>query len=271
MIPVFLNIAQQQVAYYKFGTGPKAVICFHGYGERGDKFSFLEKYAGAVFTFYSFDLPGHGHTKWDKQLSFTLADLEQVLRQLIQNEKLPASKFSVLGYSLGGRLSLALLEAVPGAIDRLVLLAPDGLKLNGWYWFATQTKLGNRLFRFTMKHPHWFLWFISFLNQLKLINKSVFKFVKHHIKDKEIREELYYRWTMLRKIRPDVAAIKKLIVKNEIQVSLLYGKHDRIIVTSPATRFRKNIEPFCVIKIIESGHQLLHEKHAKDICEALLS
>jgi hypothetical protein len=48
---------------------------------------------------------------------------------------------------------------MPEQIEKLVLLAPDGLKVNFWYWLATQTWLGKNSFCFTMKHPGWFFVF----------------------------------------------------------------------------------------------------------------
>jgi pimeloyl-ACP methyl ester carboxylesterase len=51
---------------------------------------------------------------------------------------------------------------------------------------------------------------------------------------------------------------------------LVYGKHDRIILSSVGEKFRKGIEGQCRVTIIPSGHQVLHEKHAEDIVAALL-
>ncbi|MGZ8551956.1 MAG: alpha/beta fold hydrolase, partial [Chitinophagaceae bacterium] len=62
------------VSYYFFGTGPRQVVCFHGYGEDATLYAFLEKYAGNQFTFYSIDLPFHGQTAWNEGLNFSHND-----------------------------------------------------------------------------------------------------------------------------------------------------------------------------------------------------
>ena len=111
------------------------------------------------------------------------------------------------------------------------MLAPDGLKMNFWYWLSTQTWAGNKFFHFTMKHPGWFLGFLKMLNKLKLVNASVFKFVNSYIGDAELRRILYARWTTLRKLKPGVKLIKSLARENGIQVRMVYGKHDRIILS----------------------------------------
>src|SRR5690606_35857699 len=133
------------------------VLCFHGYGETGKAFSFLEKAAADRYSFIALDLPYHGETEWREGLEFTTNDLLTII-QLIKKETGRADDHAILlGFSLGGRLALQLYEISPQTVNRIALLAPDGLKVNPWYWFATQTILGNRLFALTMQKPGWFL------------------------------------------------------------------------------------------------------------------
>jgi pimeloyl-ACP methyl ester carboxylesterase len=262
------------IAYYRFGSGSRVAVCFHGYGEEASMFGFLAKYAGSQYTFYSIDLPFHGNTDWKEGLIFTDQDLQQIIKKILEqnNIQLQTSnlKLSLLGFSLGGRVALSLCQAIPEKIEKLVLLAPDGLKENFWYWLATQTRLGNKFFHFTMKHPGWFFGFLKLLNKLKLVNASVFKFVNFYIGDAEVRRILYARWTTLRKLKPDVKLIKSLVRENNIKVRLLYGMHDRIILSSVGTRFKEGIEDNCTLSVIHSGHQVLHEKHIEEILPALL-
>jgi hypothetical protein len=94
--------------------------------------------------------------------------------------------------------------------------------------------------------------------------------VNYYIGDKEIRRSLYERWTGLRKIRPDISRVKSLIRENKTRVRLIYGQHDRIILSSVGEKFKKGIEDYCTSSVIPAGHQVLHEKHAPDILSALL-
>jgi hypothetical protein len=149
-------------------------------------------------------------------------------------------------------------------------LAPDGLKVNFWYWLATQTWLGNKFFALTMKKPHWFFGFLKLLNRLKLINASIFKFVNYYIGDAEVRRLLFARWTALRNIQPNLKKIKEQIIVHKTPTRLLYGKHDRIILSSVGETFKKGIEEHCTISVIHAGHQVLHEKHIEEILPALL-
>jgi len=262
------------IAFYRFGSGPIPVICFHGYGEDGAGFEFLANSADNQYTFYAIDLPFHGNTDWKEGLNFTQTDLQQIIKEILQESKhelqTTNSKFYLLGFSLGGRVALSLYQSIPQKIEKLILLAPDGLKVNFWYWLATQTWLGNRFFNLTMKKPTWFLWMVKLLNKLHLINTSIFKFVNYYNADAEVRRLLYARWTTLRKLKPRLRQIKNQIKENKTPVRLMYGEHDRIILFSVGQRFRRGIEEHCTLSIIKSGHQVLHEKHVQEILPALL-
>jgi pimeloyl-ACP methyl ester carboxylesterase len=269
-----LKYKNSSVNYVRLGTGSRTAFCFHGYGENALSFSFLERYAGAEYTFFAIDLPFHGHTKWNEGYDCSVTDIQKIIDQIMaDNGREPETgnrKLTLIGYSLGGRIALALYEKMSPWIDRLVLLAPDGLKVNFWYWLSTQTSVGNKLFSFTMKHPSWFFGFLKGLNKLRLVNASIFKFVNYYIGDKEVRTLLYARWTTLRKLKPNIDHIKKEVNGHKTKVRLVYGMHDRIILSTVGEKFRKEIEKHCTISVIRSGHQVLHEKHANELLPALL-
>jgi pimeloyl-ACP methyl ester carboxylesterase len=268
-----LTYQDSAISYYRFGNGAVPVFCFHGYGEEASSFAFLEKTLGNQYTFHAIDLPFHGQTTWKQGLSFSVDDLRRIIDLIPGWEQaLPSPggpKPILMGFSLGGRVALSLFQLQPESACKLVLLAPDGLVLNPWYWLATQTFPGNRLFRFTMKHPGWFFGLLKVLNKLGSVNPSVFKFVNFYIGNREVREVLYQRWTALRKLKPDLIRIKSLIRQQKTPVHLLYGRHDRIILPERGEKFRKGIEEFCSISILPAGHQLLQEKYVDQISEAL--
>jgi pimeloyl-ACP methyl ester carboxylesterase len=269
----YLSYNSSNISYLRFGYGPKWVVCFHGFDENSTSFAFLEKYASVDHSFIAIDLPYHGNSSWNEGSDCSPSQFSEIIDQVLERSGAVSKQrlsLTFLGFSLGGRIALSLYQLRPASIDKLVLLAPDGLKLNFWYWLATQTLAGNRLFSFTMRKPAWFFGLLKILNKTGTVNSSVFKFVRHYIGDKEIRRLLYARWTTLRRFKPSLRKIKSLIIANKTDVKLVYGKHDRIILPVRGEKFRKGIESQCTISVIQSGHQVLHEKHIEDILPALL-
>lgn len=247
-----------------FGDGNEWLFCFHGYGENANSFEVLQNTLGKKYTLAAMDLPYHGETKWNEGLLITPDDLFNIIQQIIHlNPQINVSKFSLLAFSLGGRVALHLLQTIPQKIERVVLIAPDGLHRNLWYMLGTQTLIGNKLFSYTMKHPQWFFSLMNMGGKLGLLNKSIIKFVHHYLDDAEERWSLYQRWTTMRKFKPNSSAVTNAISKYNIPVRLLFGRHDRIILRKRSVFFHnnKNVK----VTVIDAGHQLLKEKYVHHI------
>jgi pimeloyl-ACP methyl ester carboxylesterase len=258
-----LSFKNSVITYYKYGNGSKILFCLHGYGEDGTSFSFLEKYLGETYTLYAIDFPFHGATDWNEEV-LSSDGLLYIFNSISNNTN---NLFSVLAYSMGGRAALYLLQHIPEKIERVVLIAPDGLHENFWYFLSTQTKPGNKLFAYTMQKPQLFFSFLNAAGKTNIVNKSIVKFVHHFLDDANERTLLYKRWSVMHVFRPNLADIKNLCNKKDIQLHLLFGSFDRIILHKRAAIFKqsKNIH----INIIEAGHQLLKEKYASSIVPLL--
>lgn len=266
-----INYRSSQISYRYGGSGDKLLLCLHGYGESAKSFHFLENHLPAGYQFLAIDLPFHGATAWKEGLHCSADDLLAIIDGICSKHTRYTGRLTLAGFSMGGRVALSLLEKVPAQIDKVILLAPDGLTVNCWYRLASRTSIGNRLFRFTMRHPQWFMLLLKAGNAAGLINQSVYKFTRYYIHDQQVREDLYNRWTCLRHLRPHLPAIKECIRQYAIPVHLLYGKYDRIIRPNGGEKFRHGIESFCTLRIIPTGHQVLQEKNVAVILALLQS
>ena len=262
----FVEQGGSRIAYRRYGSGPHALVCFHGYGEQASAFDFLEHKIGSQYTVYAIDLPFHGQTDWKGGLDLRPDDLLHWVDACLGPGQ---PSFSLMGFSLGGRMALSLYARVPERVREMVLLAPDGLKMNFWYWLATQTRLGNRFFVLTMRQPGWFMGILHFMNRMRWINASIFKFVDYYIGNPDVRKQLYTRWKAFRHIKTSRKKLRRLIAQYHTPVKLVYGQHDRIIRPGPGEKLRKGLEQYCQLSLIASGHQVLHAKHAKDILQQL--
>jgi pimeloyl-ACP methyl ester carboxylesterase len=266
----FIAFRTSRFHYSSWGTGTRILFAFHGYGESAASFGFLEAALGRDFTIIALDMPFHGQTEWkEKELYLHPGDLAALLNEITTSLSGRDRDWWLLGYSMGGRIALQLLELESGRVARLVLLAPDGLYVNPWYWLATRTVAGNRLFRWTMKRPAWIFLLLRTGNRLRLVNPSLFKFAVHYIDDIPVRQALYTRWTTMRGFRPRLGDIADRIRERKIPVVLLYGSHDRIIPSRRGGKFLKRIAPYGRLELLDSGHQVLQAKFTEVIANAL--
>jgi pimeloyl-ACP methyl ester carboxylesterase len=270
MLSAFIRYGQSKIHYLYHGSGSNNIICLHGYGESAASFNSIVNHLPAAFSLIAIDLPFHGQTEWNENKPFTIADISAVLTQIFETHRIIQQSFVLVGYSMGGRIALSLLQHCPEKISRLILLAPDGLKVNFWYWLSTQTTMGNRLFRYILNNPKLLLKTINISGHFKLINKSVFKFISKYINDKKVCDQLFNRWTCMRTFKPGIKKVREIIRVKKISVKMLYGQHDRIIVTRRAARIRKGLESLCELYIIDAGHQVLQPRYAGIITSLII-
>lgn len=278
---IFIAFESSQIHYQVWGTGGKILFAFHGYGESASSFAFLGEALSPDQTLIAIDLPFHGQTDWKEGLAFFPQQLLTIVQSIAAGlpsssaaglpssnaAGLPGSKpsWSLTGYSMGGRVALALFEFRPAAFERLILLAPDGLKINIWYWIATRTAPGNVLFRWTMRWPGWLFLLFRASHALRLVNPSIYKFAIHYIDDRKVRKDLYTRWTVMRYFRPDRNAVAAIIQRDRVPLTLVYGRYDRIIRWESGERFRERLGDGAPdttrLILIDTGHQLLRPQH----------
>src|SRR6202012_1075149 len=91
--------------YYKFGSGDKIMLCFHGYGMHGKQFKILETTLGDQYTFIGFDLFFHKETKLkDQSLETVKKGISKkafidLITEFCGSQNI--NRFDVIGYSMG--------------------------------------------------------------------------------------------------------------------------------------------------------------------------
>lgn len=256
----FIHIRNNKVCVHTFGSGQQPLIAFHGFKEDGSHFLPLEESLGTGYTILAPDLPFHGNTEW-KDPYFNMNDLSQLITEILRHTG--SERFSLLGYSMGGRVALCAASLTIQRMDALVLLAPDGLKVNPWYYFVTQTRSGHAIFRYTTFHPGLLHLIIETGHYIHLTNESIYKFTRLHTDDLEQRVFVYKIWTCLRYLFPNIPAIKERIIRYKLPSAFFFGRFDRIITVSQSEQFKDL--PSVKIKVLEHGHQLLNKEVADEI------
>ena len=124
--------------YAVFGSGEKVVVAFHGFGrEAGD----FEQFTSALEhdeRFISINLFQHGNSQWPSERALTDSLKKNEHAKFFQAflGHLGVERFSLFAYSLGGKIAMQTCLLMPAQIDKMLLIAPDGLKVNRFYRFA---------------------------------------------------------------------------------------------------------------------------------------
>lgn len=244
--------------YKVIGNGFKPLLAFHGFGRSADDFMVFEKSFLKSYKVIAVNLFGHGKSRYPDsridQNTLSIAELKEIIQLLLQEEAI--KKFSLVGYSLGGKIALTLTEIFASRVEQLFLLAPDGIVLNNWYKLASQNILGQKLYKYITKNPNWYFKIVRFLNETKLLNDKLYKFVVNHMDTYEKRKMVYDVWMIFRNIYPNLDEVIQRINEEQIFVAVLIGKHDKIITPKIAHKLVNKLNENYVYRLVNTGHNL---------------
>ena len=249
------------------GQGPNILLAFHGAGQTGVScFQPFAEYLGEYYTIYAFDLFFHGQSGGlNDGNDFSDDDiLTKVLWQNFLQDFLHIhhiTRFDVAGFSLGGRYALATAEAFPEKIDRLILMAPDGVVEHPLYALATRFAPARWVFRQLVRNPQPLFAVAELARRLRLIPKNLVYFVRYMLDTPEERIRLYRTWVSLRYLSFSIESLYKNLETRHVDVWLFAGKYDTVFPPARLGVLSKRMPPERFV-ILESSHTRLVEKTA---------
>lgn len=250
---------KHQVHYHIFGHGPNVMLAFHGFGQEGDD---LKPLAASFqeYTIYSFDLFYHGKSYWEAMEEALTKDFwSAFLEEFLRTKKI--DHFSICGFSMGGKFVLATLEAHPEKIEKIILLAPDGIKTSMWYNLATYPLVFKNYFRSMIVKPHRFFNLLNFIKKVGLVERGILKFAASQMHTTRKRRRVYYSWMVFKELTFNMERIAALINDHEIELEMYLGKYDKIITPEAMNKLLRHVQDY-QLEIIDSGHNQLVEKTA---------
>ena len=261
-----------KLEYKHYGNGSKVIFAFHGFGRHAIDFKVFQPQLENNYTIYAFNLFHHGKSQYPKdrvdkntlRKEEWLAIIEKALNQL------QIDKITLMGYSLGGKLCLQLVELMPQRIEHILLYAPDGIKKNFWYYFASNTALGQKGYRFMLKNPQLFFKTVSFLKKTRVINEKIRKFAINNMDSAKKRELVYTVWLTFKETNPNIKKVASNIQEYNIAVDQFFGRYDRVIPLKLGIYFARLIDQRESLHVLEKGHSLLTADVAEKTASVLL-
>ncbi|AUD02260.1 alpha/beta fold hydrolase [Spirosoma pollinicola] len=250
------TFSDSRITYQTYGNGPAILLAFHGFGQSKHVFKPLERLLYKQYTIYAIDLFFHGNSHYLGNKLLTKSIWCELIGHFLQAHSI--ERFSLMGFSLGGRFALTTTECFANRLDQLILIASDGVTRNGWYQLATSTGLGRRLFRYVMRHLSMLTTFGHLLTRLGLLNRTIMRFAEISLGTPAQRALVYRSWTQFRLIRPNLAVIAQSLNDHAVPVRFFMGAYDRIIpgiYILPLTKRLQHHE----LTVFKTGHNHLIE------------
>lgn len=255
--------------YRKVGMGPRVLLAFHGYGQSSAYYLAMEAALGQDYTIYAFDLFFHGQSHLHKH---NMPLTKEFLAQFIQHflEKEGVEQFSLMGFSMGGKFALTLVERLPQYIQELFLIAPDGIKTSFWYNIATYPGWLQQLFKRTVLKPEPFFKLLQVLHKYNLVHRSLLRFAHFQMDSTAKRLRVYRSWVGFRDLNFDIREIVALLNRHHVPVTMFLGEYDEIISPRRVAVFVDALEKGELV-MLKTGHSnliqdvadLLHERRGR--------
>lgn len=257
-----------QLEYRIVGNGNETILAFHGFGQDIDDFHPFYDLIKAHQRLVSIRLFQHGKSQFPDHRIPHQPLQKQEFGLLIEAfiEHLEVNEIFLLGYSLGGKVCLNLLESIPQKINGVLLLAPDGFQNNKIYAFTSKTALGRSIYRYILDKPKPLFGLSKALNSVGILDDKLLHFVLFHMRDYEQRKLVYDTWLIYRDFEIDKRRLQSVLADSAISFQVLFGKFDKIIRPEVAEEFFQD-DLAKSMHIIQSGHLILNPTTKKFIQE----
>lgn len=239
------------------------VVAFHGFARPLEDLRAAHQAWPHPHTMVSIHLPHHGGSgplpgSGPDDRPLEPEAMNRVIDAIISREIPNAGNRTLLGYSIGGRIALALLVDHPSAWHHIVLLAPDGLKQSPFYAITVHTRLGRWAWFWMDQHEQWVWKWSDALFNWGVISKHLHGFIYFHSSSHAMRMMVWKGWRSHRACWPSHRMIKRAL-EQVPKATFIFGEYDKIIPARNAKRLHRMTlnQPNVSYESVRSGHNLL--------------
>ncbi len=243
------------ICFHSEGEGQDAWFTFHGAGQTKKDYFSLEKTFHNKSRVFHVDLPYHGESFYSGKVP-SIKEWNETFGALLETYQI--EKISLSGFSLGCRMVYPLINAFPDRIQKVVLIAPDGLTKNFWYQIATHS-VGKHLFKYFIFKPGFILTTAILLKKLSIISNSFFRFVQSQVKSRKQRWRIYRTWIFFRQLSLPPEILVRKFNQFQIPLTIVLGAEDEIVNKKKLQKFISAIHHCDVVEINTTHHQLLNK------------
>ncbi|MBC6988153.1 alpha/beta fold hydrolase [Hymenobacter sp. BT491] len=249
---MFVEAGRTRLHYQRYGTGPRAVLAFHGYGQGEGHWRGMAAILGSDVTLYAFDLFYHGQSQLAKtDAPLTKKRLSELLGQFLKENDVQS--FGLLAFSMGAKYALTAAEYFPERVEQIWLIAPDGIRTQFWYSLATYPPWMRGVLGRAVLRPQRLLRFLDVLQERRLVNTNLVRFAQWQLDSREKRLRVYRSWVGFRKLVFDLKHLAAILNRRPTPVTFFLGKHDRVIPHAGLQEFIRSLTNAHTV-LLDAGH-----------------
>ncbi|MEX0810582.1 MAG: alpha/beta hydrolase [Chitinophagales bacterium] len=242
--------------YYKFGYGSKGLLAFHGYGQTGKMFEPLLPALESTYTIYAFDFIAHGKTEWNSKSACTDADWAKMVDDFAKEQGLES--ISLMGFSMGGKMVLHGLTKIQTPIERIFLIAMDGVKLNKINHPALNKPRIKKIVRAMLYNAKPLLKILPLFKKIGLLNTQQIEFMHYYLASERRRKRSFMTWKSMLYFWQPLDEVIEFIENHKIKTHILFGRRDKILSPKLAKQLNKLI-PGSTLNWADGGHFIVDE------------
>lgn len=246
------SLLKTTLHYQTYGSGPRIVLAFHGYGQSESHWRGLAAVLGNTVTIYAFDLFYHGKSRLAKaDAPLIKKRLGELLEQFLTENNI--GSFSLLAFSMGAKFALTAVESFPGRVEKVWLIAPDGLQRQFWYSLATYPPWMRGVLGRAVLRPQRLLRFLDALGQRRVVDTNLVRFAQWQLDSREKRLRVYRSWVGFRLLVFKLKDLAHTLNTHRVAVTFFLGKYDRVIPHAGLQRFINSLHQAQTV-LLETGH-----------------
>ncbi|HEY0244767.1 MAG TPA: alpha/beta hydrolase [Mucilaginibacter sp.] len=269
----YFENALVKLHYYKFGTGAKKMLCFHGFGMHGRQFKALESALGAKYTFYGFDLFFHNDTKLKDQSLQNIKkglgkeELTNLIIEFCVHEHI--DRFSIIAYSMGSHYATTVVEDLAPRIDEYIVAAPSSINPGKLIKYFSKNKTGNKILEKLVLSENILIRMLHLFKRLRFIDDIGLNILLKEINTPELRFNLYACFTYLRFLQTNEPKLINALNANPVKCIFIFGKRDKMYPPNIGTAFFKKLNHTEVV-VLDENHEMINQNFVSALSGLLL-
>ena len=244
-----MNINDGKIVYLENNNNnnKETLILVHGFGANKDNWLDLSKELSSRYHLIILDLPGHGESFTIESKKYTIYNQAIWLNEFLKKKNI--NKFSLIGNSMGGAISLRYSYLFPNDLNNLILITTASQScINIESEYSKLLSQGeNPLITNTVEDFENLLDFIMY-ERSYIPGPIIEVMAEKKIKRKELEEKIFSQIIL------EMRNSENILNQIETKTLIVWGEYDRIIHVECANLLEKNIKNSKKIVFKDVGH-----------------